>query len=338
MPRSDYTICTSEQRPTSTTVSHGFVVEWHSSPPFGSHGTCAHSKPCPLDFGPGGAVLGARGARPSGPRERVIRQSALGLGCLHHALLVLSAPRRGTAAQDAGRTPPRPAAHRPPGRSAVGEGREGRRRAWCCAARGANGEGSHITPSSQNRVTHCCVRSTVIETLCLLRHKSSTLCSRRLASSIDSLVRVSRRAVHGTAPRRSAKLTRHSTGGVRPSAPGTAGGPTVDGAATIQGRWCSRQPPRGPHGRHRGHADRTSRVRAAAGRDQATAPWCVSYQPPGGSPAGGTVPARSALASPTVPFRPFSRAKPHNNGGASRRGRRRASFSLSGSIALSGRS
>jgi len=53
MPRSGYTICTSEQLPTSTTVSHGFIVEWYSSPPFGSHGPCKHSKPCPLDFGSG---------------------------------------------------------------------------------------------------------------------------------------------------------------------------------------------------------------------------------------------------------------------------------------------
>jgi len=53
MPRSGYTICTSGQLPTSTTVSHGFVVAWYSSPPFGSHGPCKHSKPCPLDCGSG---------------------------------------------------------------------------------------------------------------------------------------------------------------------------------------------------------------------------------------------------------------------------------------------
>ena len=53
MPHSGYTICTSEQRLTSTTVSHGFVMEWHSSPPFGSHGPCKHSKPRPLDTGTG---------------------------------------------------------------------------------------------------------------------------------------------------------------------------------------------------------------------------------------------------------------------------------------------
>jgi len=34
---------------TSTTVSHGFIMEWHSSPPFGSHDPCNHSKPRPLD-------------------------------------------------------------------------------------------------------------------------------------------------------------------------------------------------------------------------------------------------------------------------------------------------
>ena len=53
MPHSGYTICTSEQRLTSTAVSHGFVIERYSSPPFGSHGPCIHSKPCPLDFGIG---------------------------------------------------------------------------------------------------------------------------------------------------------------------------------------------------------------------------------------------------------------------------------------------
>ena len=53
MPHSGYTICTSEQRPTSTAVSHGFVVERYSSPPFGSHGPCKHSESCPLDFGTG---------------------------------------------------------------------------------------------------------------------------------------------------------------------------------------------------------------------------------------------------------------------------------------------
>ena len=53
MPHSGYTICTSEQRPASTTVSHGFAVGRYSSPPFGSHGPCKHSKPCPLDFGSG---------------------------------------------------------------------------------------------------------------------------------------------------------------------------------------------------------------------------------------------------------------------------------------------
>jgi len=38
---------------TSTTVSHGFVMAWHSSPPFGSHGPCNHSEPCPMDFSTG---------------------------------------------------------------------------------------------------------------------------------------------------------------------------------------------------------------------------------------------------------------------------------------------
>ena len=53
MPHSGYTICTSEQRLTSTAVSHGFVIERYSSPPFGSHGPCIHSEPCPPDFGTG---------------------------------------------------------------------------------------------------------------------------------------------------------------------------------------------------------------------------------------------------------------------------------------------
>ena len=54
MPRSGYAICTSEQRPASTTVSHGFAVGRRSSPPFGSHGTLQkHSEPCPMDCGPG---------------------------------------------------------------------------------------------------------------------------------------------------------------------------------------------------------------------------------------------------------------------------------------------
>ena len=53
MPHSGYTICTSEQRPASTTVSHGFTVGRYSSPPFGSHGPCKHSEPCPMDCEPG---------------------------------------------------------------------------------------------------------------------------------------------------------------------------------------------------------------------------------------------------------------------------------------------
>ena len=72
MPHSGYTICTSEQRPTSTTVSHGFVVERYSSPPFGSQGPCKHSKPCPLDFGSGHSMQ--RYHSPSGNGR-----------CLHHA-------------------------------------------------------------------------------------------------------------------------------------------------------------------------------------------------------------------------------------------------------------
>jgi len=46
-------ICTSGQILTSTTVSHGFVMEWHSSPPFGSRDlTCTrilvHRTPGPV--------------------------------------------------------------------------------------------------------------------------------------------------------------------------------------------------------------------------------------------------------------------------------------------------
>jgi len=73
MPHSGYTICTSEQRPASTTVSHGFTVGRYSSPPFGSHGPCKHSKPCPLDVGSGDSMQ----VPPSGMRR-----------CLHRALAV----------------------------------------------------------------------------------------------------------------------------------------------------------------------------------------------------------------------------------------------------------
>jgi hypothetical protein len=73
MPHSGYTICTSEQRPASTTVSHGFTVGRYSSPPFGSHGPCKHSKPCPLDVGSGDPMQ----VPPSGMRR-----------CLHRALAV----------------------------------------------------------------------------------------------------------------------------------------------------------------------------------------------------------------------------------------------------------
>ena len=75
MPRSGYTICTSEQRPTSTTVSHGFVVERYSSPPFGSHGPRKHSKPCPLDSGSGNLM-----------QNRDHSRHNLGRFCFHHAL------------------------------------------------------------------------------------------------------------------------------------------------------------------------------------------------------------------------------------------------------------
>jgi len=85
MPRSGYTICTSEQRPASTTVSHGFAVERYSSPPFGSHGPRKHSEPCPLDCGSGSLMqpddggLGPEGPPPPPPHNP-------GRSCLHHAL------------------------------------------------------------------------------------------------------------------------------------------------------------------------------------------------------------------------------------------------------------
>ena len=53
MPHLGYAICTSEQRPASTTVSHGFTVARYSSPPFGSLGPGMHSEPSPLDIGSG---------------------------------------------------------------------------------------------------------------------------------------------------------------------------------------------------------------------------------------------------------------------------------------------
>ena len=88
MPRSGYTICTSEQRPTSTTVSHGFIVERYSSPPFGSHGTCKHSEPCLTDGGTGGPCS----TRPPSLSDRYLHGMALfcTIGaravCLHRAL------------------------------------------------------------------------------------------------------------------------------------------------------------------------------------------------------------------------------------------------------------
>lgn len=71
MPHSGYTICTSEQLLTSTTVSHGFIMEWYSSPPFGSHGPCNHSEPCPLDFSTGALCQSLRLSKTD---------------CFHHAL------------------------------------------------------------------------------------------------------------------------------------------------------------------------------------------------------------------------------------------------------------
>ena len=84
MPLSGYTICTSEQLPPSTTVSHGFGVEWYSSPPFGSHGPCKHSKPCPLDYRPGDPLQCRCLAHPGWlllspcPREALASQTTLG--------------------------------------------------------------------------------------------------------------------------------------------------------------------------------------------------------------------------------------------------------------------
>ena len=86
MPHSGYTICTSEQLPTSTTVSHGFVVEWYSSPPFGSHGPCKHSKPCPPDCGPGGPLRLSKEDTDAGP-SGTLTNPPPGGRCLHQALL-----------------------------------------------------------------------------------------------------------------------------------------------------------------------------------------------------------------------------------------------------------
>jgi len=58
MPRFDNAICTSGLLPTSTTVSHGFIVTRYSSPPFGSNYQRLHSEPCPMDSGPVTAVKG----------------------------------------------------------------------------------------------------------------------------------------------------------------------------------------------------------------------------------------------------------------------------------------
>ena len=83
MPLSGYTICTSEQLPPSTTVSHGFGVEWYSSPPFGSHGPCKHSKPCPRDYRPGDPLQCRCRAHPGWlllspcPREALASQTTL---------------------------------------------------------------------------------------------------------------------------------------------------------------------------------------------------------------------------------------------------------------------
>ena len=50
MPSFDNAICTSGMIPTSTTVSHGFIVTRYSSPPFGSNRKHLHSEPCPGGF------------------------------------------------------------------------------------------------------------------------------------------------------------------------------------------------------------------------------------------------------------------------------------------------
>jgi hypothetical protein len=99
MPHSGYTICTSEQRLSSTTVSHGFDIEWYSSPPFGSHGPSKHSEPSSRNFGAGdpctadgthlGSQRGAQGAGSHRHRElspqrwvasRVVRSPSASFG------------------------------------------------------------------------------------------------------------------------------------------------------------------------------------------------------------------------------------------------------------------
>ena len=90
MPHSGYTICTSEQLLTSTAVSHSFVIARYSSPPFGSHGPCNHSEPCPLDFGTGVPcrmlalkTLVRSGHLPWHRRSTCQAGPALAISCIH---------------------------------------------------------------------------------------------------------------------------------------------------------------------------------------------------------------------------------------------------------------
>lgn len=82
MPSFDNAICTSGLLPTSTTVSHGFVVARYSSPPFGSNRKYLHSEPCPGGFRTGNRY-----------RRTFVLRAGSGGGWVRGGM-PLSAPRR----------------------------------------------------------------------------------------------------------------------------------------------------------------------------------------------------------------------------------------------------
>lgn len=158
MPHSGYTICTSEQRLSSTTVSHGFDIEWYSSPPFGSHGPRKHSEPGSLNFGAGDPCS----------RLDTLR----------------SHQRGGTMGRDS--VTPAPGLSHP---ALGGASREGR---FPAPASACDLSTHHTTPSPAGPRRHIlhnlgCVAFTM--------HFGLADSPFQPASSIDSLVRVSRRAV-----------------------------------------------------------------------------------------------------------------------------------------------
>lgn len=53
MPHSNNSNCTSGQCPTSTAVSHSFIVTRYSSPSFGSHGRTLSLRTLSIGFGTG---------------------------------------------------------------------------------------------------------------------------------------------------------------------------------------------------------------------------------------------------------------------------------------------